>query len=95
MENLLQQIILTSIILIVFVILTLGVYYLASRRELKNKKKHFENLHLNLTKGQTVEFSNGLIGKITKVGEEYCDIQIKSGAVITVSRFAITRLVDL
>ncbi len=81
--------------MIVFVFLTLGIYYIFTRKNYKKQKEHFEQLHLNLKAGQTVEFSNGLIGKIAKVENEFCDIEIKSGGIIKVSRFAITKLVDL
>lgn len=84
-----------SVVNICFVILTIGIYYLFTRNNYKKQKKHFEDLHLNLKVGQMVEFSNGLIGKIVKTGTEFCDIEIKSGAVMTVSRFAITKTVEL
>lgn len=94
MDNIFSLVLLISIVIIVFVIVTLGVYYVFTRKNIKEQRKHFEELHLNLNKGQIVEFSNGLIGKIVKVEDEFCDIKVKSGAVIKVSRFAITKLMD-
>lgn len=95
MNNIFSLILLVSFVLVIFVIVTLGVYYFSTRKTYKKKKEHFEKLHLNLKKGQIVEFSNGLIGKIVKVEDEFCDIKIKSGGVIKVSRFAITKLMDM
>lgn len=95
MNNVLNLILLISMVMIGFVFVTLGIYYIFNRKNYKKQKEHFEQLHLNLKAGQTVEFSNGLIGKIVKVEPEFCDIQIESGAIIKVSRFAITKLVDL
>lgn len=94
MENIFSLILLISIVIIVFVIVTLGVYYIFTRKNFKEQKEHFEQLHLNLKAGQIVEFSNGLIGEVVKVEDEFCDIKIKSGAIIKVSRFAITKLMD-
>lgn len=92
--NLFTLILLVSMILIVFVGLTLGIYYLFTRKTYKKQREHFEQLHLNLKAGSMVEFSNGLIGEVIKVEDEFCDIKIKSGGVIKVSRFAITKLID-
>lgn len=92
--NLVTLILLVSMILIVFVGLTLGIYYLFTRKNYKKQREHFEQLHLNLKAGNIVEFSNGLIGEVVKVDDEFCDIKVKSGAVITVSRFAITKLMN-
>lgn len=92
--NIVTLILLVSIILIVFVGVTLGIYYLFTRKNYKKQREHFEQLHLNLKAGNMVEFSNGLIGEVIKVEDEFCDIKIKSGGVIKVSRFAITKLMD-
>ena len=94
MDNIFSLVLLISIVIIVFVIVTLGVYYIFTRKNFKQQKEHFEQLHLHLKAGQVVEFSNGLIGEIVKVEDEFCDIKIKSGAIIKVSRFAITKLMD-
>lgn len=91
--NILSQIFITSIVVIVFVIVSLFIYYSFTRKQYKNQKEHFQQLHQNLATGQKVEFSNGLVGVIDKVDTEYCDIKIKSGAVITVSRYAISKIV--
>ena len=95
MDNIFSLIFLISIVIIVFVIVTLGIYYVFTRKNFKEQKQHFEDLHLNLKSGQVVEFSNGLIGEIVKVEDEFCDIKVKSGAIIKVSRFAITKLMDI
>lgn len=95
MDNIFSLILLISIVIIVFVAVTLGIYYIFTRKNYKSQRKHFEELHLNLKKGNVVEFSNGLIGEVVKVDPEFCDIKIKSGGVIKASRFAITKLVDL
>ena len=92
--NIFTLILLVSMILIVFVGATLGIYYLFNRKNYKKQREHFEQLHLNLKAGNIVEFSNGLIGEVVKVEDEFCNIKIKSGGIIKVSRFAITKLMD-
>lgn len=94
MEDILSQVFITAITIVAMVILTLIIYYIFSRKMYNQNKEQFKQVHMELSKGRKVEFSNGLIGHIKAVGDEYCDIEIKSGAVITVSRFAITRFVD-
>ena len=49
-------------------------------------------LHANLKVGQRVAFAGGLFGKLVRVGEETCDVEVKSGAVIEVSRYAIQEI---
>lgn len=84
----------TSMVVLVFVIVTLFIYYLFTRKRYKAQKQHFEDLHMNLKPGQKVEFANGLIGTIKSTGTEYCTIEIESGGVIKVSRYAISRRIE-
>lgn len=83
----------SSIVLLALIALIVTVYYFVSKKGMKSRKVHFEKLHLSLAKGQTVVFSNGIYGNITSLGKETVDIQIKSGAVLTVSRYAISEIV--
>lgn len=94
MNSILNQILVTSLVVISLALITVLIYYLFNKKFYDKQRKNFENLHLNLKVNDQVEFSNGLIGTIVKVGAEYCDIKVKSGAVITVSRFAISRFVE-
>ena len=94
MNNILNQVLVTSLVVICLAIITVLIYYLFNKRFYDKQRKHFEELHLNLKVNDQVEFSNGLIGTIVKVGSAYCDIKVKSGAVMTVSRFAISRFVE-
>lgn len=84
----------TSMTVVGLVFLTAVVYYFLTYRKIKKQREYFEHLHQNLSAGQMVEFANGLIGKLRTVGTETCDIEIKSGAVITVSRYTISRLIE-
>lgn len=82
----------SSIVMIVFIILLLIVYYLTSFRGVKKQKDHFSTLHTTLAKGQKVSFSNGIYGIVNAVSKDTVDIQVKSGAIMTVSRYAISEI---
>ncbi|UJF15342.1 preprotein translocase subunit YajC [Jeotgalibaca sp. MA1X17-3] len=88
-----ESILAASIVLLIFIILIVLVYYIVSSRGMKQRKKHFESLHQNLSKGQNVSFSNGIYGTIQAVHEDTVDIQVKSGAVMTVSRYAVSDII--
>lgn len=82
-----------SIALIVLIALAMIVYYFVNLRGMKKRRGHFETLHRSLQKGQQVIFSNGLYGEVNAVRDETVDIKVKSGAIITVSRFAISEII--
>ncbi|WP_124059353.1 preprotein translocase subunit YajC [Vaginisenegalia massiliensis] len=88
------QVMVTSFVVLAMVLLTIGLYYIASRKSIKTRKTHFEQLHQNLKVGQKVEFGNGLRGTVAEVGLDTCDIKVKSGAIITVSRYTISDILD-
>ncbi|MCW6681398.1 preprotein translocase subunit YajC [Aerococcaceae bacterium NML160702] len=89
-----QNIWTTSVVMLVFIVAMLAIYYILTYRNLKQRRQHFEELHKNLKPGQKVELANGIRGTVRYVGDEECDIEIKSGAVMTVSRYAISHLVN-
>lgn len=84
----------SSMSFIVFIIIGLLMYYFFARSKINQQKQKFEQLHLNLAVGQEVEFGNGLYGQLVQVGDEFCDVKVKSGAIITVSRFTISNLIQ-
>lgn len=89
-----SQVLITSIIIIVLVILTIVLYWLFTRQSVAAKKKAFEHLHQNLKTGQYVEFANGLVGRVKSIGLEYCDIEVSPGVTMTVSRYTISRFIE-
>lgn len=94
MENIGQNILASSIVLLAFLIICFLIYTILGRRNVAKKKSYYEDIHKRLAKGQRVMFSDGLYGKLLRVGMETCDIEVKSGAVIEVSRYAIQEIVD-
>jgi preprotein translocase subunit YajC len=67
-------------------------YYLSNRGKVKKRKEHFANLHKSLAAGQEVIFAGGLYGVLKAVRDETVDIKVKSGAIIEVSRYAISEI---
>ncbi|MBY6277596.1 preprotein translocase subunit YajC [Symbiobacterium thermophilum] len=89
-----ENILASSIVMLVFVIGTLAVYYLVNLRGLKKRQAHFAQLHARLAPGQLVELANGIYGTTVAVGKDTVDIRVKSGAVMTVSRYAISAIIS-
>lgn len=84
----------TVIVMIILVVLTIGMNYYMSYKKFKQQREYYKELQQRLKIGQQVEFGNGLYGKVKKIEEETCDIEIKSGAIMTVSRYTIGRIVN-
>lgn len=82
-----------SIALIILITLAVIVYYFVNLKGMKKRRGHFEKLHQSLHKGQKVIFSNGLYGEVHSVTDQTVDIKVKSGAIMTVSRFAISEII--
>ena len=87
-ENLLYS----SISLIVLITVGMLVMQVINYFNVKKRRKYFEQLHVDLKVGNKVSFSNGLYGTIRSLDETTSDIEIKSGASITVSRYAISAI---
>lgn len=88
-----QSILASSIVMIVFILLIGVLYGLLSMRKVKTQKQYFKKLHQELKVGRSVVISSSLYGTLTRVGDETVDIKTKSGAVIEVSRYAITAII--
>lgn len=84
----------SSVALIALLAIIIVIYYVLNFRGVKKQKEHFSNLHQTLDKGKQVEFSNGMMGQITAVNGDTVDIKVKSGAVIEVSRYAISKIIN-
>ncbi|ERI05820.1 preprotein translocase subunit YajC [Atopobium sp. oral taxon 810] len=87
-----QQVLSSSVaLLILFAIITL-VYALVSYSKGRKQRNYYKELHSKLKVGQQVVFAGGLIGVVTRVGNETCDIRLKSNAEVEVSRFSIQQI---
>lgn len=65
------------------------MYFLLIRPQQK-RQKELQNLLGQLQKGDEVVFAAGLLGRITKLDEDYVCVEIKDGLEIKVQRAAIT-----
>ncbi len=89
-----DNILASSIVFLVF-LLVIGVgATVANYLRMRKQKDYYKDVHTELAVGKKVAFSSGLIGKLVRVGKETCDIEVKSGAVIEVSRYAIQEILD-
>ncbi|MCH3967766.1 MAG: preprotein translocase subunit YajC [Atopobiaceae bacterium] len=88
-----QSILGASIALLIFLGVGGLIYTIWSRGKVKRQKGYYEDIHKNLSNGQRVMFSDGLFGVVQRVGKETCDVKVKGGTVIEVSRFAIQEIV--
>lgn len=93
MEGLWDNILAASIVILAMIAILGVIFGVLNYRGVKKKRTHFEDLHKRLKSGQTVVTSAGIYGKLLKVTDETVDMEVKSGAVFTVSRFAISEIV--
>lgn len=89
-----ENILYTSIALIIIIILIVLVVYIVNLKNLKKQKDHFKLIHQGIKVGAKVEVLNGLYGKVASVNEETIDLKIKSGSIIEVSRYAVTKIIN-
>lgn len=93
-ENFMENILASSIVFLVFLAVIGVIFTVLNWRRMSKQKDYYKDVHTELTVGKRVAFSNGLIGKLVRVGKETCDIEVKSGAVIEVSRYAVQEVLD-
>ena len=70
----------------VFIILLFVVFYfLLIRPQMKRAKEH-KNLVASLSKGDEVVTNGGLLGKITKLGDNFITLEVADGIQVNVQR---------
>lgn len=79
-----------SLILVVYIIIGVVLYYLYIMRKLNKKKEAYVKVHETLKVGSNVILLNGIYGKVVRIYDEYCDVELNPNNVIKVSRFAIS-----
>ena len=92
MEGLWQNVLASSIaILIIFAIMGV-VYVLYTRAGMAKKRKYFEKIHTELAPGHEVMFGGGIFGTVKAVHGDRVEVKVRSGAVMDVSRYAIQEI---
>ena len=66
-------------------------YFIAIRPQAKKAKEHKAMVE-SLSKGDEAVTSGGVLGKITKVGDSFLELEISSGVQIKVQKHAIANL---
>ena len=93
-ENFWSSLLTSSIAIIVLFVLILITYYIMNFRGVKKQKEHFSNLHQALKVGNQIVLGNGIYAKVVAVNGDIVDIKVKSGAIMEVSRYSISKIVD-
>jgi len=68
------------------------VFYLLLIRPQQKKAKEAKAMLEALQKGDEVVTAGGILGRISKLGEQYITVEVSSGTEITVQRGAISQL---
>lgn len=89
-----QQFVNVSIFFAIDLIILVIIYFIVSFIKLKNQKKPFEELHMNLKVGDNVLLSNGIYGKIIELSKDIAIVEIAPKVHVKVSRFAIQAIVE-
>ena len=71
--------------LIFFVAIILMFYFMLIRPQMKRQKEH-KKMVSEMAKGDEVVTNGGLLGKITKVGDDFLTVQIADGVEVKVQR---------
>ena len=69
--------------LLPFILIFVIMYFLILRPQQRRAREHQE-LVKNLRRGDTVITSGGLLGKVTKVDDEYVEVEIAQGVKVKV-----------
>lgn len=93
MKEFLSGIFYSSISLVFLIAAAAVIFFLVSLSRMKRQKEHFKRIHLSLKEGSRIVFLGGIYGTVVKVAGDMLDVKIKSGAVMTVSRYAVSELV--
>jgi preprotein translocase subunit YajC len=78
---------------IVFSIILI-IYYVLSSRGMSKRREAMRRLVDELKPGKKVLFAGGLVGRIVSVREEYLDIELNKNNVVTVSRYAVSEIIN-
>ena len=74
-------------LIVIFVVF----YFLLIRPQSKKAKEHKQMVE-SLAKGDEVVTNGGLLGKITRVGENFLDVELANGVTVKVQRQAVASL---
>ena len=73
------------------VLMFVVLYFVMIRPQMKRQKEHRSMVEA-LAKGDEVATSGGLIGKVTKLGDQYLSVELAPGVEVQVQRSAVTQV---
>jgi preprotein translocase subunit YajC len=73
------------------VLMFVVLYFVMIRPQMKRQKEHRSMIDA-LAKGDEVATSGGLIGKVTKLGDAYLNVEIANGVEVQVQRSAVIQV---
>ena len=73
------------------IIIFIVFYFLLIRPQTKKAKEHKQMVEA-LAKGDEVVTNGGLLGKVTKVGDNFVDLELAEGIVVKLQRHAVGSL---
>ena len=79
-------------LLLPMIFLALVFYFLIIRPQSKRAKEH-RNMLAALKKGDEVTTSGGLLGKVTRIGENFVELEVADNTTVRVQRQAVSGLV--
>lgn len=89
-----ENILYSSIALIIIIVIILLLFYVINMKNVSSQKKHFEKIHQELTVGKKVLILNAIYGEVSKVNGDTFDLKLKSGEIMEVSRYAISKIIN-
>ena len=92
MEGFIQDILASSIALVVLLLIMGVAYTIWTQVSMRKKRNYFKELHTDLRPGREVMFAGGIFGTVQSVSDERVAVKVRSGAVIDVSRYAIQEI---
>lgn len=75
---------------ILFLVVFFGVFYFLVLRPQNKRQKTLRDMISNLSKGDEVVTSGGIVGKIVQIDENFLDLEIATGVQVKVQRVAIS-----
>lgn len=91
-DGLMDNILASSIVIAVLLLVMGAVYFVWQAVSLKKKQKYFKTLHEELAPGQEVLFGGGIFGTVKEVEGDRIAVKVRSGAVLDVSRYSVQKI---
>lgn len=91
-EDFLDNVLASSVVLAAFLLLMGIVYGVWSYVRMRKQSSYFKEVHTELAPGKEVVFGGGIFGKVKSVNGDRVSVEVRSGAVMDVSRYAIQQV---